>query len=67
MVFQYSHHHSGFFGACAHSESKSDPTTHETVTFFLYNSIKTAPHSFNIVPFFRNPGEILDGSAGELQ
>ncbi len=28
----------------AHSESKSDPT-HETVTFFLYNSIKTATHS----------------------
>ena len=28
----------------AHSESKSDPT-HETVTFVLYNSIKTATHS----------------------
>ena len=35
MVFQYS----------AHTDSKSDPT-HETVTFFLYNSIKTATHSF---------------------
>ena len=29
----------------AHSESKSDPTN-ETVTFFLYNSIKTAIHSY---------------------
>ncbi len=37
-------HHSGFCGACPHPESKSDPT-HETVTFFLYNSIKTATYS----------------------
>ena len=51
MGFQYSHHHFGFCGVCHlpvesdHSESKSDPT-HETVTFFLYNSIKSATHSF---------------------
>ncbi len=36
MVFQYSHHHSGFCGVChvesTHLESESDPT-HETVTF----------------------------------
>ncbi len=39
MVFQYSHHHSGFCGV-----NKSDPT-HETVTFFLHYSIKIATYS----------------------
>ena len=30
------------------SERKWDPT-HETETFFLYNAIKTATHSFNVI------------------